>query len=280
VETIASNGIIDFILVTSPEDKLVIAHFHDNPLPGINIHFIPQSEPKGMAHALMCAKDYLNRDFILSACDSLLPSIAYANLFNAWNEQPRAAAVLALMNVASEKINQTAVVQIENERITRIIEKPVPGQAVSNIASLPIYIFQPVILDYLRQIKPSSRGEYELQDAIQAIIEVPAIVRGVLIDERLNLTSAQDLLEINLHFLEIEKPQFIHDSVVIGKNVALHPPYWIGSHTTIGDHCNIGPDVYIESDCHIEHHCLVTSSLLLNGSRLKAYQEMHLEISK
>jgi dTDP-glucose pyrophosphorylase len=278
VDSIASNGVSDFIIVTSPDDEQLTTYFQDNPLPEINIRFVEQSEPRGMAHALLCAKDWIVGDFLLTACDSLIAQTSYTSIINSWYAQPHTAALLALMLVSPDELHQTAVVQIESDRITMIIEKPAPQQTVSNIASLPIYIFQPGILDDLPQIKPSPRGEYELQDAIQSLIDQRKNVRGVLIEERLNLTSAQDLLEINLHFLHIEKPQFIDDSVTIEKNVVLHPPYWIGPHSTIGEQCRIGPNVFIESDCDIEHHCQMTNTLLLKGSRLTPCQDLNLEI--
>ena len=278
VDSIASNAVSDFIIVTSPDDERLTTYFQDNPLPEINIRFVEQVEPRGMAHALLCAKDWIVGDFLLTACDSLIPQTDYTSMITSWYSQPHTAALLALMLVSPDKVHQTAVVQIERERITRITEKPAPQQTVSNIASLPIYIFQPGILDDLPHIKPSSRGEYELQDAIQSLIDQGETVRGVLIEERLNLTSAQDLLEINLHFLQIEKPHYVDDSVTIEKDVVLHPPYWIGPHSTIGEQCSIGPNVFIESDCLIEHHCQVANTLLLKGSRLTPYQHLHLEI--
>jgi dTDP-glucose pyrophosphorylase len=279
VGSIASNGVSDFIIVTSPDNDRLTTYFQDNPFPEINIRFVEQSEPRGMAHALSCAMDCIVGDFVLSACDSLIPQTGYASMITSWYSQPHTSALLALMSVTPDKVHQTAIVQIENGRITRIIEKPTSQQTVSNISSLPIYIFQPGILNYLLQLKPSPRGEFELQDAIQSLIDQGELVRGVLIEERLNLTSSQDLLEINLHFLQIEKPQFIHASAFIGKNVVLHPPYWIGSHSTIGEQCIIGPNVYLESDCYIEHHCQLTNALLLEGSRLTAYQDLNMKIT-
>jgi len=278
VDSIASNGVSDFMIVTSPDDEQLTTYFQDNPLPEINIRFVEQKEPRGMAQALLCAKDWIIGDFLLTACDSLIPQTGLTRMMTSWSAQPHTAALLALMLVSPNKVHQTAVVQIESDRITRITEKPSHQQTVSNIASLPIYIFQPGILDILPQIKPSPRGEYELQDAIQSLIDQGETVRGVLIKDRLNLTSAKDLLEINLHFLQIEKPQFIADSVTIAKNVLLHPPYWIGPYSTIGEKCSIGPNVFIESDCYIEHHCQMTNTLLLKGSRLTPYQDLKLEI--
>jgi glucose-1-phosphate thymidylyltransferase len=189
-------------------------------------------------------------------------------MVSSWKDGPQAAALLALMVVPPDKVSQTAVVQIDNGFIKKIIEKPVPENAVSNIASLPIYIFSPVIADFLENIEQSPRGEFELQDAIQALIDHHESVRGVIIEERLNLTSIDDLLQLNLYFLNKEKPTLVQEPVSIGKNVLLLPPYVLGPRTVIEDQTIIGPNVYIESDCHIGSDCQVANAVFLKGSRL------------
>jgi dTDP-glucose pyrophosphorylase len=279
VEAIASNGVKNFIIVSSPGDNPLQTYFQLNPLPGIDIQIIEQPKPEGMAQALTCVKEAIHGDFLLSACDSLISPNAYAGLFASWTDQPQSAALLALMIVSPDKASQMALVQTENDHIIKIVEKPSPGQIFSNHASLPIYIFQPGILNLLSQVSPSPRGEYELQDAIQLLINDQKIVRGVLIHERQNLTSAQDLLEINLHFLQIEKPQFIHDTVSVGQKVVFVPPYWIGPQTIIQDLCVIGPNVYVESDCYIDQHCQISDALLLKGSKLNPSQNLRRQIS-
>lgn len=272
IDSIASIRITDFILVTSPNDQQIPAYFQTNPYPGIEIHFIEQPQPRGMAHALGCAESLIKDDFLLSACDSLIPTQDYANLLSSWRSDPQVAAHLTLMSVNPDQVSQTAVVQITNDFITQIIEKPPPEQALSNIASLPIYLLDRRIFPHLSRLKPSRRGEFELQDAIQAIIDHHERVRGVFISSRMNLTSIKDLLEINLYFLETEFPKTIQEPVQIAKNVVLNPPYYIGSNTSIADQSVIGPNVYIESNCHIDAGCSITNAILLEGSSLSAYQ--------
>jgi len=268
ITALAFCGVREFILVTSPTDQEMSTYFLSSPIPGVEIQFVEQFEPRGMAHALICAEPWINGDFILSACDSLLSLEDYALLISAWNCEPKLAALLALLPINPEKASQTGIVQIENGLITRIIEKPAPDQVFSNIASLPIYLFEQRIFSHLSRLKPSKRGELELQDAIQMLIDSYGRVRGELVSSRMNLTSAQDLLEINLYFLQKEAPQKIQDPVQIGRNVTLIPPYFLGANTIIGDQCVIGPQVYVESNAHIGQGCSISNTILLQGSRL------------
>ncbi|MFL5625120.1 MAG: glycosyltransferase, partial [Ktedonobacteraceae bacterium] len=85
----------------------------------------------------------------------------------------------------------------------------------SNISSLPLYVFSPHILDFLSEVKLSARGEYELQDAIQLLIERRGRVTGVSTPSRVQLTNVADLLALNQHFLAADQtaPQILTQAI-------------------------------------------------------------------
>jgi NDP-sugar pyrophosphorylase family protein len=272
MDTIASCGILEFIVVIAPGDQQLVNYFQENPQPGKEIHFVEQPEPKGMAHALRYTESYITGDFLLSACDSLISPNDFGSMISTWRTEPQPSAILVLMPVKPEQASQTAIVILKDGWITQIIEKPTPHQVLSNIASLPIYLFNRQIFHHLSQIQPSARGELELQDGIRSVINHQGKVRGLLISDRSNLTSAQDLLEINLQFLKTESPQTILEPVRIGIHVVFIPPYYIGPGTVIGDQCVIGPNVYIESNCIIGKGCRISHAVLLRGTSVDADQ--------
>ena len=76
-------------------------------------------------------------------------------------------------------VMETGIVELDGEWVVRIVEKPTPEEAPSNVSSLPMYCFGQTLLGYLPEIELSPRGEYELQDAIQMLIEREGRVRGV-----------------------------------------------------------------------------------------------------
>ncbi len=134
--------------------------------------------------------------------------------------------------------------------------------------TLPAGRFNPRLLDYLPEVPPSPRGEYELQDAIQMLIDRDGRVCGVVTASRLTLTSPADLLAINKHYLTAGDglPQLAPKAV--GPGTHLITPLHIESGTVIGANCTIGPDVYIERDCRIGEGVTIQRAVLLRQSTI------------
>ena len=191
METLVENGVREFIMVISREDGEVGNYFREQTTLDVDIEFVVQPDRLGMANALSLAAPYIHDTFVMSACDNLIPVEQMAQLLNA-HQANQANATLSLMEVEREAISRTGIVDIKNGNITRILEKPTPEEAPTNISSLPLYVFSPKLLDYLPEVKPSPRGEYELQDAIQMLIERDGNVTGVLTPTRQQLTNAAD----------------------------------------------------------------------------------------
>ncbi len=212
------------------------------------------------------AAPHLTGPFILSACDNLTPPEHISQLLAAHRDQSNNA-TLSLMEISPEMASRTGVVELNgSNQITRIVEKPAPGEAPSNVASLPLYVFSSRLLDYLPQVKPSPRGEYELQDAIQMLINHEGHVGGVRTTSRLQLTNAADLLALNRHYLTTggDKPQLAPRSV--GQHTHLITPLRIEEGTTIGPGCVIGPRVYIEGNVKIGADVLIKDAVILRNS--------------
>ena len=265
LESIAIHGITEFVLVVSPEDKEIVQYFEQECKLPVNIQFVCQEQRLGMANAVKYAAPLIHEPFILSACDNLVNSDHVAALIARF-EDPDTNAVLTLMEIPPSQLGKTGIVDMEDDYITRIIEKPPPEEAPTNIASLPLYIFPPSILSYLDEIKLSPRGEYELQDAIQMLIDREGRVGGVFIESRLTLTGPEDLLAINRHYLMTgnDEPQLA--PITVGPGTHLVTPLRIEKNVVIGPNCVIGPRVYIERDCHIGAGVTLKDAVVLRGS--------------
>ena len=260
---IAAAGVEDFILVVSPQDTEIVPYFtHRSRFAG-RVKFIFQPEPLGMGHALLCAAGSIEGDFLLSSCDSLVSITHICAMLSNWRDYPQANALLSLLPVPQEDTSSSAVVELRSDEISAIIEKPGPDQAFSNIASLPLYIFTHHILDNLEHVEPSPRGEIELQDAIQMLIEQRGGVHGVLANRRLTLTSLADYVYLSMHYLR--SPEFISRSYTFhgGVGLKLIPPYFIGAGVTIGDNCTIGPFAFIDSGSTLEPGMMVSHAVVL-----------------
>jgi NDP-sugar pyrophosphorylase family protein len=273
METLVQNGIHEIIMVISREDGEVGSYFKTRSKLKADLHFVVQTERLGMANALSLAAPHLHDDFVVSACDNLVPPEHVAKLLATFRQE-QAGAILSLMKIDPTLASRTGIVDIQNGQIKRIVEKPAPGEAPSDIASLPLYVFSRRLLDFLPEVKPSLRGEYELQDAIQMLIDRAGPVSGVLTPSRLQLTNAADLLALNRHYLTTggDAPQLAPQSV--GQHTHLITPLRIEEGTTIGPDCVIGPRVYIEQNCQIGADVLIRDAVILRNTVIEDGQQV------
>ena len=163
------------------------------------------------------------------------------------------------------------VVEMEAEhgRITRIVEKPTLEEAPSNLGSVPIYMFSQNLVKYLYQIQPSPRGEYELQDAIQNLIEKDGDVFGLLLRDRIDLTHPADLLRLNLKYLKNgpHKQEVLTED--IGEGTEFNTPVFIEHQVKIGANCRIGPNVFIESGASLADGVQLENCVVLRESEVQ-----------
>jgi len=260
-----ANGVQDFILVVSPDDRYITQYFRRESGIKAEVRFVYQPQRLGMANALACAAPLVTDDFILSACDNLVSEEHVGRMIDAWQWPAKPNALLTLMPVEPDRSGSVGIVEMDGPWIKRIVEKPKPEESPSNISSLPLYCFSPRILDYLPEVPRSPRGEYELQDAIQMVIERDGRVGGVMCKRRLTLTNAADLLAINRHYLmRTDRPQLAPQTV--GSNTQLVTPLRVETGTVIGANCVIGPNVYIERDCRIGDGVTIRNAVVLRES--------------
>lgn len=267
METIYENGIRDFVLVVSADDRDIEEHFAHECSLDVRVQFAVQRERLGMADALRQAAPYIEGDFLLSACDNLTSAGHVGELLACHRAHPLSA-VLSVMPIPPEQLGRTGIVALEDGRVVRIVEKPAPADAPSNIASLPLYVFTPRILGFLADVRPSRRGELELQDAIQALIERDGGVYPVFAGERLTVSGPQDLLAINQCYLVAghDRPQLA--PYTVGPGTHLITPLRIEEGTVIGRDAVIGPRAYIERDCHIGDGVTLRDAVVLRGASI------------
>jgi NDP-sugar pyrophosphorylase family protein len=270
MEDMYANGVRDFVLVVSPDDRDIQRYFRYESTLEADVRFVYQTERLGMADALRKAVPLIEGDFLLSACDNLTSAEYVGQMLAAWRQEPHPNAVLSLMPVSRDRISSTGIVELDGEWVVRIVEKPTPEEAPSSVSSLPLYCFGEALLRYLPAVQLSPRGEYELQDAIQMLIEREEHVRGVFVERRLTVTGPADLLNINRHYLVSgdDRPQLAPNTV--GPNTHLITPLRIESGVVIGADCAIGPNVYIERDCRIGTGATIRDAVILRGVQVPA----------
>jgi len=270
MEQFASAGLNDFILVISPEDNQITQYFQRESKIEGRVRFVFQEKRLGTAHALRYAVPLIKGDFYLSACDNLTSHHHIERMHKLWHSESRPNGILTLMEVELEQVVNTAVVTMERSWVTGIVEKPAVEEAPSQIASLALYCFKRKFLVYLPEVGISQRGEYELQDAIQMLIEIDGKVHGLTIASRLTLTHPADLLKINQHFFNSGYEDTKLQPKSVGENSRLIPPLLIERGTIIGANCTIGPNVYIERDSQIGAGSRIRDAILLQETIVSA----------
>lgn len=263
-----SSGLRDFIIVVNPEDLEIREHFQSIFSPEFQIQFVEQDRQLGAAHALGLAAPYITGDFILSACDNLVPEGDMDLLVSRWARHADLKGLLSLERIPLENADKTGIVTLDGHQVKGIVEKPLPSESPSNISSTPLYVFSSLILNYLPKVSVSPRGEYELQDAIQMMIDDGLIINGVYLNNRLTLTDADDLLAINLKFLYAKPERNQVHTEKIGSNTNLVPPLFIEEGAEIGLNCVIGPGVYVEQNVRIGDDVQLENAVVLRNTTL------------
>jgi glucose-1-phosphate thymidylyltransferase len=240
-----------------------------------NIDFIYQGDPKGLAHAILVAEDFLDEDFVMYLGDNILKDGIKEPASKFKSESPESLIMLTQV----DEPQRFGVADLDDHgRIKRLIEKPkVPP---SNYALVGIYFFKPVIVEACHQIKPSWRNELEITDAIQWLIENGYRVDASIVSSWWKDTGKpEDIFEANrliLDDLKTENCGIVQGSKIIGrvavncdsiiKNSTLKGPCIVGKGCIIND-AYIGPYTSLGNGCEILG-TEVEDSIIMDGSRV------------
>jgi len=277
IESLAAAGIKDIGIVIAPETGAEIrAAAGDGERFGVSIQYIEQDAPRGLAHAVLTAEEFLgDSSFVMYLGDNLLRDGILELVDQFRTEEPDA--LILLTRVPDPE--HYGVAELEGERVARLIEKP--EQPTSDLALVGVYMFTPPIFDAARSIEPSARGELEITDAIQRLIDSgltvdPHIVRGwwkdtgqvqdMLDANRLILDDLDERMEGELIDSRVEGRVVIEPGVVV-ERTTIRGPAIIGRGSRITD-AYIGPYSAIGEDVTIDRAEL-EYSIVLSGSSLR-----------
>ncbi|NPV29966.1 MAG: glucose-1-phosphate thymidylyltransferase [Firmicutes bacterium] len=278
MDQIAGVGIRDVGVIISPDTGSQIKEALAENLWGFNFTFILQEEPRGLAHAVMVARDFLGDDpFLMYLGDNLIGQGIEAFVEEFRQSKPEA--MILLKEVADPRMFGVAEVDCDG-KIRRLVEKPkVPP---SNLALVGIYLFSPSIHEAVLEIKPSFRGELEITDAIQKLLDRRKTVRSFILKRWwLDTGKKDDLLEANRVVLDELVRESLEGEVDGGSRVAgrvflakgariegstVRGPAVIGKGTIVRNSF-IGPYTSIGSDCAVEGSAL-EHAVILDGARI------------
>ena len=278
IEAMAAAGIREVGIIIAPETGNEIREAAgDGSQFGVSITYIVQDEPAGLAHAVLTAEPYLGSSpFVMYLGDNLLQG-GMEELVETFREHGPEALIL-LTPVADPQNYGVAELGAEGN-VVRLVEKP--PEPATDLALVGVYMFTPLIHEAARSIKPSARGELEITDAIQWLVDggrrvEPHIVRGwwkdtgrlddMLEANRLILDTLVRQIDGDLHEAQVDgrvvveagarlERATVRGPAIIGAGAVVRDAY-VGPYTAIGRHCVI-------EGAEVEH------SILLEGSSVR-----------
>lgn len=227
VEEAIASGIEDIIIVTGRNKRAIEDHFDKNVeleeelkksqkedllaqvrdiSNMVNIHYIRQKEPKGLGHAIYCAKAFIgNEPFAVLLGDDIVKAEepCLKQLIRVYNEYKTT--VLGVQRVADSEVSKYGIVagrQVEDRifKVNDMVEKPDPEQAPSNIAILGRYIISPAIFSHLENITPGKGGEIQLTDALKSLMHHEAMYAYDFIGKRYDVGNKMGFLQATVEF--------------------------------------------------------------------------------
>ena len=283
LEAIAQAGITDVGIIVGDTASDIMAAVGDGSKLGINVTYIPQDSPGGLAQCVLIAKEFLgDDDFVMYLGDNVVLGgiTAFVNEFVA--QKPNA---MVLLNRVEDP-RQFGVAEVNPDgSLIRLVEKP--QEPKSDLALVGVYIFDKNIHDAVDAIEPSPRGELEITDAIQWLIDNDREVKQHTLESPwIDTGKLQDLLEANRIVLDEINPMnegsvdssssiegrvvimagakitgsTIRGPVVIGENVIVEDSY-VGPYSSIANNSQI-------LNSELEHSVLMDGAIVRGVTRV------------
>ncbi|ACV12310.1 glucose-1-phosphate thymidyltransferase [Halorhabdus utahensis DSM 12940] len=278
VEDLKDAGITDIGVVLGHKGREAIQELlGDGSEYGVDITYIVQGNPLGLAHAAGCARDFVgDDDFVMYLGDNILKQ-GIEDLVESFQAGEYGAGI-ALQEVQNPSEFGIAETDADGA-VTRLVEKP--ADPPSNRALIGIYVFSNDVFDVIEELEPSWRGELEITDAIQDLLEEGNPIDSHVVEGWWKDTGRpQDILDANRLVLEdvaddrageistdaevtgrvdLAPSARVEAGAVIRGPVSIEAGTTIGPGTYVGPYTSIGPDCEL-ADVHVENTVLVGES--------------------
>jgi len=276
LEAIAEAGVREVGIVVGDTADEIREAVGDGSRFGIEVTYIPQEAPLGLAHAVLIAQDFLgDDDFVMYLGDNFIVGGITGLVDEFRTEHPDAQ--ILLTQVADPRAFGVAELDASGQ-VVGLEEKPEHPR--SDLALVGVYLFTPLIHEAVRAVRPSWRGELEITHAIQHLIDTRADVRCTVIEGYWKDTgNVVDMLEVNRTVLEGVEPRIDGEvdveSETIGRVVVeegarvvrsrIVGPAVIGAGSVVED-SYVGPFTSLAENCRITHSELEFSIVLRDSS--------------
>lgn len=267
IEALTKNGIRDIIVVVGYRKEQVIRFLNQLDVP---VEVVEQPKQLGTAHALLCAEQKINDDFLLLPGDNYIDPHSIARIAGQKN---------ALLVKEHPNPSNFGVVMMQNGLVTEIAEKPERTQSIT--VSTGICSFQQDVFSHI--------GGNDLTDVIAAMIHEGTPVKGIFADDWQDAIFAWDLLKMNRRLLHqlpstregiasrqtiIQGPVHIGKGTTIGPNTVITGPVVIGNDCTIGPNCCICPNTSIGSRVGMEPFTFIGDTIIMDDTSIGSHSRI------
>ena len=296
IESIREAGIIDIAVIIGGLGSNKVKEYYGNGENfGVNLTYIEQDYPRGIAHAVNLCKSFVgNEKFVVFLGDNIIQK-SISEFVKNFEESNYDASIL-LCEV--DNPSRFGIADVKDKKIIKIMEKP--KNPPTNLAVTGIYFLTTKIFDVIDRLKPSGRNELEITDALQMLLEENHnISYNIITDYWKDTGTPEDIIHANSQVLKNLQPCFdgikengasikgklivgegsiikagsrIIGPVIIGKNCTIESNTTIGPNTSIGDYsilsgCEVENSI-IMSECKIECNAKIIHSIISTNSHI------------
>jgi UDP-N-acetylglucosamine diphosphorylase/glucosamine-1-phosphate N-acetyltransferase len=266
-------GIREFIFIVGYCDEQVRNYFGRGEKWGVNIAYCEQRKQLGTADALRMVADMLDGSFLVMNGDVVVSREDIGRMLSNGNN------TMSVIEV--EDSRGLGMVELSEGKVSHIYEKT--EKPPTRLANAGLYLFTPDIFTAISRTAKSPRGEYEITDSLQLLMEAGNDISAQEIKYWLDLSYPWDLLSANELLLaglepqnlgEVEENVVLKEAVSIGRNTVIRSGAYIIGPVIIGEGCDIGPNCYlrphtsISDGCHVGASVEVKNSIIMRGSKL------------
>jgi len=280
IESIREAGITDIVVIIGGLGSNKVKEYYGNGENfGVNLTYIEQEYPKGIAHAVNLCKDFIGDEkFVVFLGDNIIQRSISEFASNFERSEYDASILLCEVNNPS----RFGIADVKDKQILKIMEKP--KNPPTNLAVTGIYFLTSKIFDVIDRLKPSGRNELEITDALQMLLEENHnISYNMITDYWKDTGTPEDIINANSQVLENMQPYFhgkketdvsINGKLMVGEGSLIKTgssitgPVIIGNNCMIESNTTIGPNTSIGNNS-ILSNCDVKNSIIMSGCKIE-----------
>jgi UDP-N-acetylglucosamine diphosphorylase / glucose-1-phosphate thymidylyltransferase / UDP-N-acetylgalactosamine diphosphorylase / glucosamine-1-phosphate N-acetyltransferase / galactosamine-1-phosphate N-acetyltransferase len=283
LDALKANGVTDAVIVTHYMGDAIHAYFGDGEKFGFKLKYVEQKAVLGTGNAASVAEPFVDEDFLLVYGDLLFSADAVKNVLASYVSE-KADAAMAVVPV--EKPESYGIIELsKDKKVKCLVEKPSREKAPSNLANAGLYVFGKDVFDALRRVKRSPRGEWELTDVINLLVQDGKTVSAAEIPKGdwFDIGRPWDLLEANVWALRrmehrilgnVEDGAHLLGPVTVAKNARVRSGAYIEGPCFIDEGADVGPNCFVRActsigkNARVGNGCEIKNSIIMDGTHV------------